>query len=332
MPPDDHTAAHLLRVTPDDPDYRRQAAAEAAFWHAVHPFGLETAERVFVEGPVERYLNARFTGDPDTDWTSTIARRGPFQRGLMLGISSPKRETRVLETNPGLHVTLLDISEGAVERRATTLGKRFGNRIATATADLNFLALPPARYDLIVSSSTIHHVTNLEHLGFQINRALTPDGLFFLEDYVGEPRFMFSEAKRRLYETLYERDIARQRGRKSGLIWLDVSDLSPFCGVRSDEILEVFRRHLDELEVRTAAALTAPMSRSRPADWDEVWARVPRWKIARDMWVQRLGFARRNFGVNPEFLEELCLVGDAACEAGLLRPGVAFAVYRKRRS
>jgi SAM-dependent methyltransferase len=306
VPPDDDTAARLLRVTLDDPEYRRQAAAEAEFWQAVHPLGLEATESQFVEGPVDRYVNARFTGDPDTDWTSTIARRGPFRRGLMLGISSPRRETQVLATNPGLHLTLLDISGGAVERRAERLGERFGDRIATATADLNFLELPVEHYDVIVSSSTIHHVTNLEHLGFQINRALTPDGYFFLEDYVGEPRFMFSEAKRRLYEMLYDRDVARQRGRKPGLIWLDTSDLSPFCGVRSDEILDVFRRYLDEVEVRTAATLTTPMSRSRPADWDEVWTRVPRWKIARAMWAHRLGFPRRNFEISPEFLEELC--------------------------
>jgi len=31
-----------------------------------------------------------------------------------------------------------------------------------------------------------------------------------------------------------------------------------------------------------------------------------------------------------QFLEELFLVGDAASDAGLLPPGTAFVVYRKR--
>ena len=31
-----------------------------------------------------------------------------------------------------------------------------------------------------------------------------------------------------------------------------------------------------------------------------------------------------------QFLEELFLVGDTASDAGLLLPGTAFAVYRKR--
>jgi SAM-dependent methyltransferase len=331
--PDHHdTAAHLFRVLADDAEYRRQASAEAAFWNAVHPLSLEATEAEFAEGPIERYVNARFTGDPSTDWTTTIASWGTFRQGLLLGISSPRRETSVLETNPSLHVTLLDISAGAVERRSQVLGERFRGRVATATADLNFLELPPAHYDLIVSSSTNHHVTNLEHLAFQINRALTPDGYFFLEDYVGEPRFAFSDAKRRLFEVLYNRDVARQPGRKPGLVWRDASDLSPFCGVRSDEILDVFRTYLDEVQVRSAATLTTPMSRSQPVDLEELWAPVPRWKVTRAMLARTIGFRRRNLEANPEFIQELYVVGHVACEAGLLRPGVAFAVYRKRRS
>jgi SAM-dependent methyltransferase len=327
----DHApAAPLLRVTADDPEYRRLAAAEAAFWQQVHPMGLEASEHEFAGGPVERYVNTRFTGDPGTDWATTIPRWGTFRRGLLLGASSPRRETRVLEVNPALHVTLLDLSPGAAERRAAALKARFPGRVEARTADLNFVELPAAHYDLIVSSSTIHHVTNLEYLASQIDRALTPDGHFFLEDYVGEPRFGFSGAKRRLFEMLYDRDIARQPGRRPGLIWHDASDLSPFCGVRSNEILDVFRSFLDEVQVRTAAALTLPMSRSRPADYDDLVRRLPRWKVAYEKLVRRLG-VRRPLLIHQELLDELCLVGDVACAAGLLRPGIAFAVYRKRR-
>src|SRR5262249_54010076 len=181
----------------------------------------------------------------------TIPRWGRFRRGLLLGASSPRRETRVLEVNPGLHVTLIDLSSGAAERRAAALATRFAGRVEPRTADLNFVDLPAGRYDLIVSSSTIHHVTNLEYLASQIDRALTPDGYFFLEDYVGEPRFGFSERKRRLFEMLYDRDLGRQRGRQPGVLWHDTSDLSPFCGVRSEQILRGVRTLLPEAPGRS---------------------------------------------------------------------------------
>jgi len=327
---DHEPAAHLLRVSADDPEYRRLAAAEASFWQQVHPLSLEATELESSGGPVDRYVNTRFTGDPHTDWVTTIPRWGTFRRGLLLGASSPSRETRLLEVNPQLHVILIDLSSGPAERRAAALAARFPGRVVPETADLNFVELPPERYDLIVSSSTIHHVTNLEYLASQINRALTPDGHFFLEDYVGERRFIFSETKRRLFETLYDRDIARQRGRKPGVIWHDISDLSPFCGVRSDDILDVFRTYLDEVQVRTAGALVLPMTRTRPVDYEELLQRLPRWKVVSDMLARKLGI-RRRLVVDQQFLDELSLVGDAASEAGLVRPGVAFAVYRKRR-
>jgi SAM-dependent methyltransferase len=326
---DHHTAAHLLRVAADDPEYRRQAAAEAAFWERVHPLGLEASEDRYVDGPVERYVNERFTGDRSTDWVATIPRWGTFRNGLFLGASSPSRERRVLETNPHVRMTLVDISPGAVERRVAALASRFGDRIAPATLDLNFLELPAERYDLVVSSSTIHHVTNLEHLAFQINRALTPDGFFFLEDYVGEPRCGFSPAKRRIFEMLYEREVSRHPEKRSGLAWIDESDLSPFCGVRSDEILTVFRHHLDEIQLRTAATLTVPMARTRPLDFEHVLRNLPRWRILHAVLVQRLGL-RQRIKIDPRYLAELRLVGDTLGDAGILQPGVAFAVYRKR--
>src|SRR5262249_47283126 len=61
------TATPLLRVAADDPEYRRQASAEAAFWQQVHPLGLEAFEDQFAEGPVDHYVNTRFTGDPHTN-------------------------------------------------------------------------------------------------------------------------------------------------------------------------------------------------------------------------------------------------------------------------
>ena len=332
MSPDARTAAHLLRVTADDPEYLRQAAVEAAYWERMHPLGLEAGEELYLEGQVEQYVNERFTGDRSIDWVSTIPRWGTFTHGLLLGASSPKRERRVLETNPQFRMTLVDISPGAVERRVGALAARFGDRISPATGDLNFLELPSESYDLIVSSSTIHHVTNLEHLAFQINRALTPDGFFFLEDYVGEPRFGFSAMKRRLFEMIYERDVARHPEKKSGLTWIDASDLSPFCGVRSDEILSVFRAQLQEVEVRTAAALTVAMTRTRSLDLADVIGGLPRWRIQLALLKRRLGIRQQTFEIDPQYLAELRLIGDMLTDAGILQPGVAFAVYRKRRA
>ena len=88
---DHQPAPHLLRVTANDPEYRRLAAAEAAYWEELRPLSFEATELEFSGSPVDSYLNTRFTGDPHTDWVTTIPRWGTFRRGLLLGASSPIR-------------------------------------------------------------------------------------------------------------------------------------------------------------------------------------------------------------------------------------------------
>ena len=318
-----------MRVKQDDPEYLRLAAAEAEFWRRPHPFGLETLENVTREGPVDRYINERFTGDRRVRWHDMIARRTTFRRGLMLGTTALKLEASILKSNPALHMTFVDISDGPLRRRVEVLGQRFPGRVATSVADLNFIELPCDTYDLVVSSGTIHHVTNLEYLGHQINRTLTADGWFFLQDYVGEPRFTPSSTKKQVFEVIYTRDILRQPGRQPGLVWSDDSDLSPFCAVRSPDILEALRTQLTQVEVRTAGSLIVPLLRSRPVDFAAALQRQRKVRI----WVAQL--QRRFAWLRPDMLgdelrSELCTVGDVASDAGLLAPGIAFATYRKR--
>lgn len=329
-----------LRVRSDDPDYQRQSAAEAAFWRAIHPDGMEAMERLQLPGPIDRYINRRFTGDQHTPWYHHFGRGRTFRRGACLGTSSLTIEAGILTSNPALHLTFFELSAGAAERRQTALGSRFPGRVATQVADLNFLTLPRRGFDLIVSSSTVHHVTNLEHLAWQINDALTDEGYCFLEDYVGEPRFQFSGEKQRVYREIFNRDRARRGAPPSDLVWLDDSDLSPFCGVRSDQILEVFRTYLLEKDVRTAGALTVPILRSRPehdgseSPWaGDRWVRSgARWRLLRDVVRSRLLRRRPSSQglLADSFLDDLYHFGDVLTAAGLLRPGLAFATYQRR--
>lgn len=330
---DEAPAGHdLLRVRRDDPDYQRLAAAESAFWGASQPLAFEASDVGLGDGPIQRYRNRRLTGDPGIPWQDTIAPYGPFRRGLFLGTSVLSIEARVLETNPALHGTFLDISEGALARRLESLAPRFPGRIDTVSVDLNFAELGVAEYDLIVSSSTLHHITNLEHVAHQANRALTADGYAFIHDFVGESRYRFSDQKKRMYETLYNRHIAKRSWRRPGVVWLDESDLSPFCGVRSADILPVLGAHLREEQVCTAGALTALMLRSRPVDWPG--ARPPRLlrllARARRRIRQLRGLLPLPMSIDADLLHNLAFIGDLASDAGVITPGNAFGVYRKR--
>jgi SAM-dependent methyltransferase len=218
--------AELLRVTPDDERYRRMAAAEASYWEAPHPLGIESPWEHTPEQVTDRYVNERYTGSPDVRWEDTVHRHGPFRRGLALGTSGIEQEARLLTSNAELHLTFVDLSPGALARRQQLLEPRFPGRVATMVANLNFLELGEESYDLIISVSSAHHVVNLEHLAWQINRGLTPSGTFFLHDYVGECCFQFAPEKKRLFEVLSYREALRA-GRQPGVVWFGDGDLSP---------------------------------------------------------------------------------------------------------
>lgn len=318
----------LRRVTPDDPEYQQLVREEAAFWAG--RTGLCELVEAGEESPWARHTNGRFTGDEGTRWYETIARRGTFRRGLFLGTSGLVQDTAILRSNPGLHATFYDISEGSLAKWKAELGEEFGARIGTQTADLNFVELPEKAFDLVVSSSTLHHIVNLEHLAAQINRTLTSEGLFFLQDCVAENDFRYSDAKKRIFEELYNRDVARQRDARPGLTWTneDRTRFSPFCGIRSAETLGILDATLDRVELHTAGTISALMLHAKPA------ARRRRGLArVRSFAARRVPGLRDGAPASPQspaFIAELLMFDDVLADAGMLVPFNAFGVYRKR--
>ncbi len=133
----------------------------------------------------------------------------------------------------------------SVPRRRCTRGLRL------VETDLNFARLPPEAYDLIWSAGTLHHLCNLEHVLEEIDRALRPGGLFVLYDCVVERRHQYSEHRIAGVNALVAGMPARFRLRREPLAPADANLLSPFCAVRSDDVLRLVRRRFDIFHERT---------------------------------------------------------------------------------
>jgi SAM-dependent methyltransferase len=320
-----------------DEEYLRQLEAEAAYYDQPRFFTID-AELPFAAD----YLNERFSGDSGTPWYETISNYGTFRRGCALGAGGAKQRSRVLEDNPALHLTVYDISEQSLAELDRELGGRFPGRVATERADLNFVELPENTYDLIISAGCLHHLLNLEHVAYQANRSLVPEGFFFLHDYVGEARFQFAPEKRRLFESAFEEAKDRHVSLRSWrIVWPDLSDWqhSPFEAIRSDETLEILERYLAQVSVRTVGGLLFLMLHLRPADGAEAGLQAapsPGWSLRLASAVARIrghrGRQAPSFAaVLEELGPELAPMDSQFAEEGVLRPGVAFAVYKKRR-
>ncbi len=323
-----------------DADYLRQLRAEAEYWDN-HPETLLSKFTIPIEeraafGMEQRYQNERLTGDADRRWFEVISDYGEFRHGCVLGAGPGEVESHLLRKHEQLHLTVYDISREALARLQDRLEQEFPGRIETREEDLNFVELPVGAYDLFIANACMHHIVNLEHLAFQVNQCLTPDGYFFMKDTVGESYFQFSEEKKRLYQALINATRG-DSGPDSQIEWPDLNDwsYSPYESVRSGEILEILPRYLSEIRVRTLGALLELnlFAESRPPPIRTGIFRIPGIRrVARATGALYARLLRRKANARKAMARtELMLMLDKTLiDTGYLMPGNAFAIYQKR--
>lgn len=102
------------------------------------------------------------------------------------------------EVSPGLRLTGLDASLAMVERARAHLARaRLSDGIEVVLGNADNMPFPDARFNLVVSTGSIHHWRNpLAGLN-EVHRVLRPGGHALIYDLVrGTPRHILREARR----------------------------------------------------------------------------------------------------------------------------------------
>ena len=154
----------------------------------------------------QQYILRRITGDPHEHWLEFVRRR--FRpdgglKGLSLGCGFGDVERYALRIGLCASLDACDLSSEALavaEHEATQMG--VAERLHYFECDLNKDTLGSHAYDICFGSAAIHHVENLSHVFSEIRRALKPDGLLVLMEYVGPSRFQWSDTVQSLLTTL----------------------------------------------------------------------------------------------------------------------------------
>jgi SAM-dependent methyltransferase len=243
----------------DSSEYQAHAAAEGRKWGDHLQVEARGEMNAWLDHPeIADHYHRR--GEIDgLPWKLWVARAlgGPAARSLDLGCGAASRSLALWEAGSTAELEGVDLSEDRVaegERRRRTLGApgRFW------AEDVNRLRLPAGRYDLIFSAHSFHHFLALEHLMEQVHEALTPRGLFVLEEFVGPTQFQWTDeqmAVARGLLALLPEGLRRLR-------WGAVKDaegrptveevvaVSPFESIRSAEIVPLFERCFDVVLVR----------------------------------------------------------------------------------
>jgi SAM-dependent methyltransferase len=165
----------------------------------------------------------------------------PFSRGLSLGCGEGALERDVMEKRICCEMLGLDLSNEAVTR-ASALARAAGlDSINYRLGDMNHLELEEESFDIGFFHQSLHHVEALDSCLATVRRALRPDALLYLDEYIGPSRGdwcreLIAEAQE-VYARL-PRQIKRRRRVTLPVDWRDPSE-----AVRSAEIVEHLERY-----------------------------------------------------------------------------------------
>lgn len=173
--------------------------------------------------------------------------------GLSLACGSGRAERGLMQRGICERFDGIDISENAVEE-ARRLASAESLDIRYSTGDLNKIVLQPETYDLVVTQNCLHHVLELEHLAREISKSLRPGGVLWIDDFIGESQFQWSDQRMEVVQCLlkfipeeFRWDSINQR-RHEPRRTVPGKLISPFEAIRSEEIIPTFMEHFDVLD------------------------------------------------------------------------------------
>jgi 2-polyprenyl-3-methyl-5-hydroxy-6-metoxy-1,4-benzoquinol methylase len=112
-------------------------------------------------------------------------------------------------------LTGVDSSQGMVDMMASKAAKQGLTNVKTLRLDLDKGAALGGRYDLIVSSMTLHHIRNIEALLKQFHRVLAPSGRICLAD-LDPDGGRFHSDNRGVFHNGFEREELRRAFAEAG--------------------------------------------------------------------------------------------------------------------
>lgn len=126
------------------------------------------------------------------DWLLHQLQGRTFERALSIGCGAGSLERDLIQR--GI-CTRIDAFDGAIASLAIAQQEAAGMPIRYFAADFNRPVLPRGVYDAVFFHQSLHHVAKLERLLRAVMFALKPDGLVYLDEYVGPSRTWWTAAR-----------------------------------------------------------------------------------------------------------------------------------------
>jgi len=130
------------------------------------------------------------------DWLLHHLGGRTFPRALSIGCGTGTLERDLIRRGICERVDAFDGAFASLAvAREEALREGMADRLRYFAADFNRPALPRGIYDAVFFHQSLHHVARLERLLREVMFALKPDGLVYLDEYVGPSRNWWTDAR-----------------------------------------------------------------------------------------------------------------------------------------
>lgn len=199
---------------------------------------------------VRHYINSSISGDPlrwPMDWFESYLAGRKFRRGLSIGCGAGALERDLIRRGICEEIDAFDGSAGSIRIAQDDAAKAgYADAIHYSVGNFNEPVLPRGAYDVVFAHQSLHHVAKLEKLFRAVLLALQPDGLFYLDEYVGPSREQWTAESFASYRALFE--VIPVEHRHVSVLPMPIQIEDPSEAIRSDEILPQLRIGFEILE------------------------------------------------------------------------------------
>ncbi len=164
---------------------------------------------------------------------------------IFLKFIHPVKKALTLGSGTGRHQLYLQ-KLGIVESwdsidLVTDRNEGYTSKYFEIKGDLNFITLPEQQYDLVFCHGILHHIINLEHLLFEINKSLTHNGYFIVSEYIGENKWIWSDDRIRITNGILTKEFGKYFENyfleKRSIRQMNI--VRPLEAIRSEDICDV---------------------------------------------------------------------------------------------
>ncbi len=183
------------------------------------------------------------------DWFMRWLGGRRFARALSVGCGTGPLERDLIRKDLAGRIDALDGSTNSL-RIAVENAKAEGmsSRIRYFAADFNEPFFPRRSYDAVFIHQALHHVAKIEKLLRRVLLALKPDGVLYLDEYIGPSRFEWNEERIAPHRAVFDR--LPGTARRTAVLQLPIQLDDPSEAFRSSEIVPQLAIGFDVREVR----------------------------------------------------------------------------------